>query len=58
MASELMPSDGPYSAEERRRFDLLALMLSISQMEAERIDSVFELLKPPMEPTLLVNGAT
>ena len=47
MASELMRSDGPYSAEERRRLDLLALMLSISQLEAERIDSVFELLHAP-----------
>ena len=47
MASELMRSDGPYSAEERRRLDLLALMLSISQVEAERIDSVFELLHAP-----------
>jgi hypothetical protein len=58
MASELMRSDGPYSAEERRRLDLLALMLSISQVEAERIDSVFELLHAPLEPALLVNGAT
>lgn len=57
MASELMRSDGPYSAEERRRLDLLALMLSISQVEAERIDSVFELLHAPLEPALLVNGA-
>ena len=50
MASELMRSDGPYSAEERRHLDLLALMLSISQVEAERIDSVFELLHAPLEP--------
>ena len=57
MASELMRSDGPYSAEEGRRLDLLALMLSISQVEAERIDSVFELLHAPLEPALLVNGA-
>ena len=57
-ASELMRSDGPYSAEERRRLDLLALMLSISQVEAERIDSVFELLHAPLEPALLVNGAS
>ena len=58
MASELMRSDGPYSAEELRRLDLLALMLSISQVEAERIDSVFELLHAPLEPAILVNGAT
>ena len=58
MASELMRSDGPYSAEERRRLDLLALMLSISQVEAERIDSVFELLHAPLEPALMVNGAS
>ena len=57
MASELMRSDGPYSAEERRHLDLLALMLSISQVEAERIDSVFELLHAPLEPALAVNGA-
>ena len=49
MASELMRSDGAYSAEERRHLDLLALMLSISQVEAERIDSVFELLHAPLE---------
>ena len=49
MASELMRSDGPYSAKERRHLDLLALMLSISQVEAERIDSVFELLHAPLE---------
>ena len=53
-----MRSDGSYSAEERRRLDLLALMLSISQVEAERIDSVFELLHAPLEPALLVNGAS
>ena len=47
MASELMRSDGAYSAEERRHLDLLALMLSISQVEAERIDSVFDLLHAP-----------
>jgi hypothetical protein len=57
MASELMRSDGPYSAEERRRLDLLALMLSISKVEAERIDSVFELLHASLEPALLVKGA-
>ena len=58
MASELMRSDGPYSAEERRRLDLLVLMLSISQVEAERIDSIFELLHAPLEPAFLVNGAS
>ena len=57
MASELMRSDGSYSAEERWRLDLLALMLSISQVEAERIDSVFELLHAPQEPVVLVKGA-
>ena len=49
MASELMRSDGPYSSEERRQLDLLGLMLSISQAEAERIDSVFELLHAPLQ---------
>ena len=44
MASELMRSDGPYSAEERRHLDVLALMLSIAQPEAERIDAVFDVL--------------
>ena len=48
MASELMRSDGPYSSDERRHLDLLALMLSISQIEAERIDSVFDLLHAPL----------
>ena len=48
MASELMRSDGPYSAEERRHLDVLALMLSISQPEAERIDAVFDLLHAPL----------
>ena len=48
MASELMRSDGPYSTDERRHPDLLALMLSISQIEAERIDSVFDLLHAPL----------
>ena len=38
MTSELMRSDGPCLAEERSRHDLLALMLSISQVEAESID--------------------
>ena len=57
MASELMRSDGPYSAEERRRLDLLALMLSISQMEAERIDSVFELLHAPLEPAVIPSAS-
>ena len=57
MASALMRSDGPYSAEERRRLDLLALMLSISRVEAERIDSDFELMHDPLEPALLVTGA-
>ena len=34
-------------------------MLSISQVEAERIDSVFELLHAPLEPAIsLVNGAS
>ena len=48
MASELMRSDGPYTAEERRRLDVLALMLSISQPESKRIDEVFELLHAPV----------
>ena len=48
MASELMRSDGPYSAEERRHLDVLALMLSIAQPEAERIDAVFDLLHAPL----------
>ena len=48
MASELMRSDGPYSAKERRHLDVLALMLSISQPEAERIDAVFDLLHAPL----------
>ena len=43
-----MRSDGPYSSDERRHLDLLALMLSISQIEAERIDSVFDLLHAPL----------
>ena len=48
MASELMRSDGPYAAEERRHLDVLALMLSIAQPEAERIDAVFDLLHAPL----------
>ena len=48
MASELMRSDGPYSAEERRRLDVLALLLSIPQGEAERIDAVFDVLHAPL----------
>ena len=44
MASELMRSDGPYQADERRHLDHLALILSIAKPEAERIDAVFELL--------------
>ena len=36
-----------------RRLDLLALMLSVSQVEAERIDSVFELLHAPLEPVVI-----
>ena len=44
MASELMRSDGPYTIEERRYLDHLALMLSIAQSEAERFDAVFDVL--------------
>ena len=44
MASELMRSDGPYEASERRHLDHLALVLSISKPESDRIDSVFDLL--------------
>ena len=48
MASELMRSDGPIQPEERRHLDVLALMLSIAQPEAERIDAVFDLLHAPL----------
>ena len=48
MASELMRSDGPYLPEERRHLDVLALMLSIAQPEAQRIDAVFDLLHAPL----------
>ena len=44
MASELMRSDGPYEADERRHLDHLALILSIAKPESDRIDSVFDLL--------------
>ena len=44
MASELMRSDGPYEAEERRHLDRLALILSIAKPESDRIDSVFDVL--------------
>ena len=44
MASELMRSNGPYTVEERRFLDHLALMLSIAQSETERFDSVFDIL--------------
>ena len=48
MASELMRCDGPYLPQERRHLDVLALMLSISQPEAQRIDAVFDLLHAPL----------
>ena len=44
MASELMRSDGPYEADERRHLDHLALILSIAKPESDRIDSVFDVL--------------
>ena len=43
MASELMRSDGPFQAEERRFLDHLAVILEISTFEAKRIDAVFEI---------------
>jgi len=43
MASELMRSDGPFEAEERRFLDHLAVTLEISTFEARRIDTVFEI---------------
>ena len=43
MASELMRSDGPFEAEERRFLDHLAVILEISTFEAQRIDAVFEI---------------
>ena len=58
MASELMRSDGPYLPEERRHLDVLALMLSIAQPEAQRIDAVFDLLHAPLRCVEAVSAQT